>query len=51
MTNILKRAAIREVIKNNLIHTKYIIKSGETPESVAFNVYGDGIALGDSVNK
>lgn len=42
VTNILKRAAIREVIKNNLaIYTKYIIKSGETPESVAFNVYGD----------
>ena len=42
VTNILKRAAIREVVKNNLaIYTKYIIKSGETPESVAFNVYGD----------
>ena len=42
VTNILKRAAIREVIKNNLaIYTKYIIKSCETPESVAFNVYGD----------
>ena len=42
VTNILKRAAIREVIKNNLaIYTKYIIKSGETPESIAFNVYGD----------
>ena len=42
VTNILKRAAIREVIKENLsIYTKYIIKSGETPESVAFNVYGD----------
>ena len=42
VTNILKRAAIREVIKDNLaIYTKYIIKSGETPESVAFNVYGD----------
>ena len=42
VTNILKRAAIREVVKNNLaIYTKYIIKSGETPESIAFNVYGD----------
>ena len=42
VTNILKRAAIREVVKDNLaIYTKYIIKSGETPESVAFNVYGD----------
>ena len=42
VTNILKRAAIREVIKDNLaIYTKYIIKSGETPESIAFNVYGD----------
>ena len=42
VTNILKRAAIREVIKDNLaIYTKYIIRSGETPESVAFNVYGD----------
>ena len=42
VTNILKRAAIRGVVKDNLaIYTKYIIKSGETPESVAFNVYGD----------
>jgi len=42
VTNILKRAAIREVVKDNLaIYTKYIIKSGETPESIAFNVYGD----------
>ena len=42
VTNILKRAAIREVVKDNLaIYTKYIIRSGETPESVAFNVYGD----------
>ena len=42
VTNRLKRAAIREVIKDNLaIYTKYIIKSGETPESIAFNVYGD----------
>ena len=42
VTNILKRAAIREVIKDNLaIYTKYIIKSGETPDSIAFNVYGD----------
>ena len=42
VTNILKRAAIRDVVKDNLaIYTKYIIKSGETPESVAFNVYGD----------
>ena len=42
VTNILKRAAIRDVVKDNLaIYTKYIIKSGETPESIAFNVYGD----------
>ncbi len=42
VTNILKRAAIREVVKDNLaIYTKYTIRSGETPESVAFNVYGD----------
>ena len=41
-TNILKRAAFRVNMKKELVLLeKYDIADGETPESVAFNVYGD----------
>ena len=42
VTNITKRPAVRQAIKDNLtVFTKHIIRSGETPESIAFDLYGD----------
>ena len=38
VTNITKRPAVRQAIKDNLtVFTKHIIRSGETPESLAFD--------------
>ena len=42
VTNLLKRVAIRTKIKTNaLILDTYNVKNGETPESIAFKLYGD----------
>jgi hypothetical protein len=42
VTNLLKRVAVREVIRDNTVNfLKYQIKSGETPEGLAFDVYDD----------
>lgn len=42
VTNLLRRVGVRDAIKTNAVtYTKYIVKNGETPESVAFNFYGD----------
>lgn len=42
VTNITKRPAVRQAIKDNLtVFTKHTIRSGETPESLAFDLYGD----------
>ena len=36
VTNMLKRIAVREPIKNNaILFTKYTVKNGETPENLA----------------
>jgi len=40
--NILKRVGVRDALKENAtLLEKYLIGSGETPESVAYDVYGD----------
>ena len=42
VTNMLKRIAVREPIKNNaILFTKYTVKNGETPENLAFEIYDD----------
>ena len=42
VTNILRRIGVRPAVKTNgAAFSKYIVRNGETPESVAFNSYGD----------
>ena len=42
VTNLLRRVAIRSKVKTNtLFYDTYDVKEGETPESVAFNLYDD----------
>ena len=42
VTHLLKRVGVREPIKTNgPIFSKYIVRGGETPESLAFDFYGD----------
>tara|TARA_B100000963_G_scaffold340221_1_gene338657 strand:+ start:2114 stop:2665 length:552 start_codon:yes stop_codon:yes gene_type:complete len=40
VTNILRRVALRTKVKtNSLLYDTYDVKEGETPESIAFNLY------------
>ena len=40
--NLLRRVALRTKVKTNtLLYDTYDVKEGETPESVAFNLYGN----------
>ena len=40
--NLLRRVGIRAKVKSNaLLYDTYDVKNGETPESLAFNFYGD----------
>lgn len=42
VTNILRRIGVRPAVQTNgTAFSKYIVRNGETPESVAFNVYND----------
>ena len=42
VTNILKRISARQALKENItILEKYLIRGSETPESLAFDLYGD----------
>ena len=42
VTNILRRIGVRPAVKTNgAAFSKYIVRNGESPESVAFNFYGD----------
>ena len=42
VTDILRRVKIRDDVKNNVaVYTKITIRSGETPESVAYKAYKD----------
>ena len=42
VTNILKRISARQALKeNSTILEKYLIRGSETPESLAFDLYGD----------
>ena len=42
VTNIMRRVGVRQAIKENLtVFTRHTIRSGETPESIAFDFYGD----------
>ena len=42
VTNLLKRVAMRSKVKANaLVFDTYDVKEGETPESIAFKLYGD----------
>ena len=42
VTNILKRIGARQALKeNSTILEKYLIRGSETPESLAFDLYGD----------
>jgi len=42
VTNLLRRIAIRAKIKaNTMIYDTYDVKNGETPESIAYKLYGD----------
>ena len=42
VTNILRRIATRQAIKNNLtFFSKYTIGGNESPENLAFDIYGD----------
>ena len=41
-TNLLKRVAVRSQAKSNTYYfDKYDVREGETPESIAFDLYGD----------
>ena len=40
--NLLRRVGIRAKVKSNaLLYDTYDVKNGETPESLAFKLYGD----------
>ena len=40
--NLLRRVAIRSKLKTNtMVYDTYDVKNGETPESIAFKLYGD----------
>ena len=40
--NLLRRVAIRSKVKTNtMVYDTYDVKNGETPESIAFKLYGD----------
>ena len=42
VTNLLRRVAIREKVKTNTsFFDTYDVKNGDTPESIAFKLYGD----------
>ena len=42
VTNLLKRVALRSKVKSNtLLFDTYDVKEGESPESIAFKLYGD----------
>ena len=42
VTNILRRVGVRPAVKtNSTAFFKYIVKNGETPESIAYNFYDD----------
>ena len=42
VTNILKRIGATDALKSNLtVFEKHIVRGTETPESIAFDVYGD----------
>ena len=42
VTNILRRIATRQAIKNNLtFFSKYTIVGNQSPENLAFDLYGD----------
>ena len=42
VTNILKRISAREAVKKNLaVFRKYTVKSSDSPESLAYDLYGD----------
>ena len=42
VTNLLRRVALNTKVKTNtLIYDTYDVKEGETPESIAFKLYGD----------
>jgi|TARA_B110000902_G_C14118088_1_gene517031 hypothetical protein len=42
VTNLLRRVAIRSKVKSNsLIYDTYDVKNGDTPESIAYKLYGD----------
>ena len=42
VTNLLRRVAVRAKIRTNtLIYDTYDVKNGETPESIAYKLYGD----------
>ena len=41
VTNILKRISAREAVKKNLaVFRKYTVKSSDSPESLAYDLYG-----------
>jgi hypothetical protein len=42
VTNMLKRVALKTKVRTNtLLYDTYDVKEGETPESIAFKLYGD----------
>ena len=42
VTNLLKRVGVRAKVKTNtMLYDTYDVKNGETPESIAFKLYGD----------
>jgi len=42
MTNLLKRVSVRAKVKTNTaLYDTYVVRSGETPESLAYKLYGD----------
>jgi hypothetical protein len=42
VTNLLRRVALRAKVRTNtLIYDTYDVKNGETPESIAYKLYGD----------
>ena len=48
--NLLRRVAIRSKETNTMVYDTYDVKNGETPESIAFKLYGD-LTLGNHVSK
>ena len=42
VTDIMKRVKVRDKVLNNItLYDKYDVVSGETPETIAFKLYGD----------